>query len=128
MHSMISLLEAITFIENNLKGELSVADVATSAYVSVPHLQRMFANVFQCSVGDYATKRKLCAAAQDLLATPSPSPMWLLSMVTAAQKRFPAPSSGNSSKPLRLFANRTGSLTCIRGLYLIPIRSMEETV
>ena len=69
MHSMISLLEAITFIENNLKGELSVADVATSAYVSVPHLQRMFANVFQCSVGDYATKRKLCAAAQDLLAT-----------------------------------------------------------
>ena len=69
MHSMMSLLRALAFIEQNRKSELSVADVAASAYLSASHLQRMFANVFHCSVGDYLTKRKLCAAARDLLAT-----------------------------------------------------------
>jgi len=66
---LISLMCAIEHIEANLTNEVNVGGTAMAAYVSPSQLQRMFAAVFRCSVGEYIVKRKLCQAAEALLRT-----------------------------------------------------------
>lgn len=67
VYNIIGLMCAIEFIEQNARAGLRVADVAAASYLSASHLQRMFADVFHCSVGGYITKRKLCQAAAELI-------------------------------------------------------------
>ena len=67
--SFISLVYAIEFIEENLRERISVDDVAQAVYISLSHLQSMFARTLHISVGDYITKRRLCLAALDLIST-----------------------------------------------------------
>ena len=67
MKSFISLVCAIEFIESNLRTRIAVGDVAEAAYLSLSHLQGMFARTLHISVGDYVAKRKLCLAARDLI-------------------------------------------------------------
>lgn len=72
MNSFVSLVCALDFIEHNLRGKVSVNEVAAASYTSVSHLQSMFRGTFGRSIGDYVSKRKLCLAARDLLETEKP--------------------------------------------------------
>lgn len=69
MKNFISLVCAMEFIEQNFEERITVNDVAQASYVSLSHLQSMFSRAFHMSVGDYVAKRKLCAAAFELLNT-----------------------------------------------------------
>ena len=67
--TIISLMCAIEHIEANLTNDLRAGGAAAAAYMSPSQLQRLFAAVFRCSVGEYIVKRKLCRAAEELLRT-----------------------------------------------------------
>ena len=71
MRSFISLVCAVEYIENHLRGKISISDVAMAAYLSLSHLQSMFSRTFQLSIGEYIVKRRLCAAAKELVTTDS---------------------------------------------------------
>ena len=60
---------AIEYIEENITEELDINDVASRAYVSAFHFQRMFSVLCGISVGEYVRNRRLTLAAQELSAT-----------------------------------------------------------
>ena len=57
---------AIRYIEDNLAGELDIADIAAQAYVSAFHFQRIFTVLCGMTVGEYIRARRLTLAAQEL--------------------------------------------------------------
>ncbi|MDY4588895.1 MAG: AraC family transcriptional regulator [Oscillospiraceae bacterium] len=57
---------AIRYIEDNLAGELDIADIAAQAYVSAFHFQRIFSVLCGMTVGEYIRARRLTLAAQEL--------------------------------------------------------------
>lgn len=57
----------ISFIENNLKGKVTVEDVLNETYYSYPHFYRIFMDIVGESVTGYIRKRKLSCAAHDLI-------------------------------------------------------------
>ena len=59
---------AIEYIEENITEELDINDVASRAYVSAFHFQRMFSVLCGISVGEYVRNRRLTLAAQELSA------------------------------------------------------------
>ncbi len=63
------IINAIQYIEDNLTGELSVDDIASKAYVSVFHFQRIFNVLCGVTVGEYIRNRRLTLAAQELSAS-----------------------------------------------------------
>ena len=67
MKSFVSLVCAIEFIEDNLRYQITVTDVAEASYISLSHLQAMFSRTLYISIGEYIAKRKLCIAARDLI-------------------------------------------------------------
>ena len=69
MRDFLSLVCAIEYIESNLRGKMTVSDVAAAAFLSASRLQSVFAHVLSVSVGDYIKKRRLCLAARDLTET-----------------------------------------------------------
>lgn len=57
MQSFLSLIMGLEYIEANLTNPISLEDIASSAYISLSHLHRMFTHVFGCSLKEYMTKR-----------------------------------------------------------------------
>lgn len=60
---------ALTYMEENLAGNLEVAEIAKRAYVSPFYFQRIFAALCGISVGEYIRNRRLTLAGQELTAT-----------------------------------------------------------
>lgn len=57
---------AITYIEENITGDLHIEDIAARSYVSAFHFQRIFSVLCGVTVGEYIRKRRLTLAAQEL--------------------------------------------------------------
>lgn len=60
---------SIDFIENNLKDNLSLEEIARQAFLSVSHLYRIFPAMTGCSVGQYIRRRRMTESAYDLCRT-----------------------------------------------------------
>jgi diguanylate cyclase (GGDEF)-like protein len=69
MIAFMSLFSALDYIERNIAGPFTPEDVAGAAYLSVSHLNRLFARVFHLSPANYILKRRLCIAAKALATT-----------------------------------------------------------
>lgn len=69
MRNLSVLATALEVIEKNLCERFTVGDLARECYVSVSCLQKMFHYVFGYSVGEYMLKRRLSAAAHELVNT-----------------------------------------------------------
>jgi len=63
------LFLAIDYIEDHIKGELFIQDIADCCYCSLSSLQKTFKYVFHMSINEYILKRKFSCAAGDLLNT-----------------------------------------------------------
>ncbi|MDD3243974.1 MAG: helix-turn-helix transcriptional regulator [Eubacteriales bacterium] len=60
---------AIDEIEQNVKEEITVDELAQHQYVSSYYFQKMFSALCQCTVGDYIRNRRLTLAAYDVAHT-----------------------------------------------------------
>lgn len=69
MRDLSVLITALEVVEKNLCGRFTVEDLARECYVSVSGLQKMFSYVFGFSVGEYLLRRRLSAAAHELVNT-----------------------------------------------------------
>ncbi|MCP3032026.1 AraC family transcriptional regulator [Halobacillus sp. A1] len=61
-----SLQKAIDYMEEHLTENISMADIAKQANISLYHFQRAFALLTDISVGEYLRRRRLTLAAHDL--------------------------------------------------------------
>lgn len=66
MEGLQKMLESIDYIESNLQSKLEMDDIASIAYMSKFHFQRMFHMITGVTVADYIRKRRLTLAAQEL--------------------------------------------------------------
>lgn len=64
------LQSAIDYIEANLTEDIDVHAIASQAYISAYHFQRIFASLCGVSLGEYIRRRRLTLAAQELCAAP----------------------------------------------------------
>lgn len=69
MRDLSVLVMALELVENNLCGRFTVEDLAKECYVSVSGLQKLFRYVFGFPAGEYLLKRRLSAAARELVNT-----------------------------------------------------------
>jgi AraC family transcriptional regulator len=67
MSNIPSMLKAIEFIENNLKEEIAVADMAEAVSHSVFHFCRTFNKIIHHTPYDYLIRRRLSESARELL-------------------------------------------------------------
>ena len=72
MEWLTGIRTAIGFIENNLKENISVQDVAGKVFISPIFLQRGFSLMTGYNVGEYIRNRRLYQAAIDLRSTEDP--------------------------------------------------------
>jgi len=63
------LINALDYIELNLRDRLSVQDIADHCYSSVSGLEKTFKYVFRMPINEYILRRKYSCAAKDLLTT-----------------------------------------------------------
>lgn len=63
------LFSALDYIEEHIKGEIFIQDIADHCYSSLSGLQKTFKYVFRVSINDYILKRRFSCAANDLLKT-----------------------------------------------------------
>lgn len=69
MERFAVLVEAIAYIEENLRGPITQQRIADACHCSLSSLQKLFRYALRHSVGEYVTKRRICCAARDLLET-----------------------------------------------------------
>jgi len=69
MHSIESIYKAVKFIDDNLKEEITVGDIADAVYYSLYHFCRMFNNIINHTPYDYLIRRRLSESALELLTT-----------------------------------------------------------
>lgn len=69
MNWLEGIQKAIRYIEDNLTGDLKIADIAAKAYSSETCFQKTFALLCGFTVGEYIRNRRLSCAGNDLLAT-----------------------------------------------------------
>lgn len=62
-----SIQRAIEYIENNLREQIDIEEVARHATMSPFHFQRVFTMLTEIPVGEYIRRRRLSIAAQELL-------------------------------------------------------------
>ena len=68
MEMLMNLKKAIDLMEDRMEGRLDIEELAKAAYMSPFHFQRMFHMLTGMTVAEYARKRKLTLAAQELAA------------------------------------------------------------
>ncbi len=61
---------AVEYIEENLKGEIDIEDVASAASCSKYHFHRVFYSYFNVTFSEYIRRRKFTLAAADVVAGP----------------------------------------------------------
>lgn len=64
-----AMLEAVAFIEDNLKQDIAVSDMAEAVSYSLYHFCRMFNRVIHHTPYDYLMRRRLSESARELLTT-----------------------------------------------------------
>ncbi len=69
MDVLSDIQRAIDYIEDNITDELDIEVVASKAYMSSYHFQRIFSVFCGCTLGEYIRNRKLTLAADQLLHT-----------------------------------------------------------
>ena len=69
MRNLFVLAEALDYIEAHLREPLGVEAIAQGCHASVSALQKLFGYAFHCAVSDYVAKRRMTAAARELIAT-----------------------------------------------------------
>jgi AraC family transcriptional regulator len=69
MSNITSMFEAVEFIEDNLKEEIAVADIAEAVSYSLYHFCRVFNQVIHHSPYDYLIRRRLSESARELIET-----------------------------------------------------------
>lgn len=69
MSTIASMFEAIEFIENNLKADITVADVAGAVAHSLYHFCRTFNRIVHHTPYDYLMRRRLSESALELVQT-----------------------------------------------------------
>ena len=69
MRDLSVLVTALDAVEKSLCEPFTVEDLANESYISVSGLQKLFSYAFQCPVGEYISKRRLSAAAHELVNT-----------------------------------------------------------
>lgn len=69
MEWIASISEAIDYIEENLKGELSIEKIADAVHISPFYFQKGFSMLCGFTVGDYIRQRRLALAGSELVAT-----------------------------------------------------------
>jgi len=67
MNWIQSLTRAISYMENNLTGNITVTDIADKVYASPANFQRVFHLATGITIGDYMRNRRLSLAGQELL-------------------------------------------------------------
>ena len=67
MKNAAILTAALEIVEMRLCEPMSAEELAKACYSSCSGLQKLFGYAFQCSVGEYITKRRLSRAARELL-------------------------------------------------------------
>lgn len=66
---LVKMNGALDYIENNLTGEIDMAEAAKRACCSTFNFQRMFSFMADVSLAEYIRRRRLSAAAMELLTT-----------------------------------------------------------
>ena len=69
MSNISAMIQAVDFIESNLKEEIGVADVADAVSYSLYHFCRMFNQVIHHTPYDYLMRRRLSESARELVET-----------------------------------------------------------
>ncbi len=69
MNWLTSMEQAIEYIENNITDKLDYDDIASAAFCSSYHFQRMFVVFSGCTLGEYIRARKMTLAASELKET-----------------------------------------------------------
>lgn len=69
MNWIESMSQAIKYIEDNLKDDLKIEDVATKAFISPFYFQKAFSLLCGFTVGEYIRNRRLSDAGNELLTT-----------------------------------------------------------
>ena len=69
MNKFEILSEALDYIEENLTAELSPEDCAEKCRYSLSNMQKMFRCTFHIGISDYIARRRLTAAAKELIET-----------------------------------------------------------
>lgn len=69
MKNFYILTDAIHYIEDNLRNDFNLEDVADACYSSLSGLKRLFGYAFHLGLSEYITKRRMTHAASDLLNT-----------------------------------------------------------
>lgn len=64
-----SVLKGINFIEDNLKEEINISDIASKTGFSKFHFIRIFKSISKDTIFEYIRKRRLTDAAIDLIET-----------------------------------------------------------
>ncbi len=67
MNAEATVAKAIRYIEDNLRGDIGVADVANAVHYSQFYFSRLFSQCVRVSVYDYILKRKLTESRKALL-------------------------------------------------------------
>jgi AraC family transcriptional regulator len=67
--NIVSISRAIDFIEQNLREEIVLADVAEAAFYSLFHFCRMFNSIVHHTPYDYLMRRRLSESARELIYT-----------------------------------------------------------
>ena len=66
METVINIQRAIDYIEENIQDELKFDDIASQAYMSSHHFQRLFSMICGIPLGDYIRNRRLSLAAAEI--------------------------------------------------------------
>ena len=69
MNTFEKLSSALDFIEANLTEGISPEDCAASCGYSLSNMQKMFRHIFHIGISDYISRRRLTAAARELIST-----------------------------------------------------------
>lgn len=94
MEKYFELKCALEYIEQHISDNCTQEDIARAACVSLSSLQKLFRYVFNHSVNEHITKRKMTLAAEELLSGPASVAELAMKMDTAPQK----PSAGLSAR------------------------------
>lgn len=69
MSNIPSMFEAIEFVENNLREEITIADIADAVSYSLYHFCRVFNHTIHHTPYDYLIRRRLSESARELIET-----------------------------------------------------------
>ncbi len=67
--NITSIFNAVEFTEDNLKEEITIADIADAVFYSLYHFCRMFNKIIHHRPYDYLMRRRLSESAKDLIKT-----------------------------------------------------------